>query len=110
MTYKWRFRCNYPGMTNSTFSCFDANGCLSCEQCAHLLLRHEALKAEQTKVRYEFEEVNHLPDSVSARQLRAKAEKLNTLRMEAREVYAEHRASHRRAVEAMMGIRELIAA
>ncbi len=97
-------------MTYSTFSSFDGNGCLSCEQCAHLLLRHEALKAEQTKVRCELDEVKHLPWSISARQLRGKAEELNTLRMEAREIYAEHRASHRRAVEAMMETRELIAA
>jgi hypothetical protein len=97
-------------MTNSSFSSFDNNGCLSCEKCARLLLNHEALKAEQTKVRYEFEEVNHLPNSVSAQHLRAKAEQLNTLRMEAREVYAEHRASHRRAVELMTGATELLAA
>ena len=108
--YKWRLRCNYPGMTNSSFSSFDANGCLSCEQCAHLLLRHEALKAEQTRVRYEFEEVNHLPTSISARQLRSKAEELNTLRMEAREIYAEHRASHRRAEAVGAGTWELVAA
>jgi hypothetical protein len=97
-------------MTNSSFSAFDHNGCLSCEQCARLLRHHEALKAEQTKVRYEFEEVNHLSNSISARQLRSKAEELNTLRMEARELYAEHRASHRRVVEAIMGMRELFAA
>ena len=97
-------------MTNSSFSSFDANGCLSCEQCAHLLLHHETLKAEQTKVRYELDEVKHLPNSVSARQLRWKAEELNTLRMEAREVYAEHRASHRRAQEVVIDTRELIAA
>jgi hypothetical protein len=97
-------------MTNSSFSSFDNNGCLSCEECAHLLLHHEALKAEQTRVRYDFEEVKHLPDSVSARQLRSKAEELNTLCMEAREVYAEHRAWHRRAVEVRMDMRELIAA
>ena len=97
-------------MTNSSFSSFDNNGCLSCEQCARLLRHHEALKGEQTKVRYELDEVKHLPNSVSARQLRWKAEELNTLRMEAREIYAEHRASHRRAVEVMAGMRELIAA
>jgi hypothetical protein len=110
MTYEWLLSCNYPGMTNSSFSSFDNNGCLSCEECAHLLLRHEALKAEQTRVRYEFEEVKHLPDSVSVRQLRSKAEELATLGMEAREVYAEHRASHRRAVDAMTGAGQLIAA
>jgi hypothetical protein len=97
-------------MTNSSFSSFDNNGCLSCEKCAHLLLQHEALNAEQTKVRCELDEVKHLPNSVSAGQLRLKAEELNTLRMEAREVYAEHRASHRRAAEVMTGMRELIAA
>lgn len=89
-------------MTNLSFSSFDNSGCLSCKQCAHLLLHHEALKAEQTKVRHELDEVKHLPNSVSARQLRWKTEELNTLRMEAREVYAEHRASHRRVVEVMM--------
>ena len=97
-------------MTNSSFSSFDANGCLSCERCAHLLLHHENLKAEQTKVRYELEEVKHLPNSVSARQLRWQAEELNTLRMEAREIYAEHRASHRRAEVVMSRDLELIAA
>jgi hypothetical protein len=97
-------------MTCSTFSSFDANGCLSCEHCAHLLLRHEALKAEQTRVRYELDDVKHLPNSISARQLRRKADELNTLRMEAREIYAEHRASHRRAAEMAMGARELVAA
>jgi hypothetical protein len=97
-------------MTNSSFSPFDANGCLSCEQCAHLLLHHEAMKAEQTKVRYELDEVKHLPNSASARQLRSKAEELATLLMEAREVYAEHRASHRRAAEVVADVGELIAA
>ncbi len=97
-------------MTNSSFSSFDNNGCLSCEKCAHLLLRHEALKAEQTRVRYDLDEVKHLPHSISAQQLRWQAEELNTLRMEAREVYAEHRASHRRAVEALSYDRELVAA
>jgi hypothetical protein len=101
-------------MTNasfSTFSSFDANGCLSCERCAHLLLQHEALKAEQTRVRHELDEVKHLPDSISARQLRWKAEELNTLRMEAREIYSEHRASHRRTVEVTMAReQELVAA
>lgn len=97
-------------MTNSTFSSFDANGCLSCEQCARLLRHHEALKAEQTKVRYELDEVKHLPNSITARQLRWKAEEITTLRMEAREVYAEHRASHRRAAVEMSPIQELVAA
>ena len=97
-------------MTNSSFSAFDNNGCLSCEKCAHLLLNHEALNAEQTKVRYELEEVNHLPNSVYARQLRERAEELNTMRMEAREVYAEHRAWHRRAAEMMTGTPDLLAA
>lgn len=97
-------------MSNSSFSSFDNSGCLSCEQCAHLLLQHEALKAEQTRVRYELDEVKHLPNSISAWQLRRKAEELNTLRMEAREVYAEHRASHRRAAEVLTASRELVAA
>jgi hypothetical protein len=97
-------------MTNSSFSSFDANGCLSCKTCAHLLLHHEALKSEQTKVRYELDEVKHLPNSVSARQLRWKAEELNNQRMEAREVYAEHRSSHRRGVEVMVRVQELVAA
>ncbi len=97
-------------MTNSTFASFDANGCLSCEQCARLLLHHEALKAEQAKARCELDEVKHLPESISARQLRWKAEDLNTLLMEAREVYAEHRASHRRAMEVMSHAQELVAA
>jgi hypothetical protein len=110
MTYEWRFKCFCQGMTNSTFSTFDANGCLSCERCAHLLRGHESLKAEQAKVRQELDEVKHFPDSVSARQLRLKAEELNTLLMEAREVYAEHRASHRRVVEAMAHAEELVAA
>jgi hypothetical protein len=97
-------------MTNSSFSSFDANGCLSCEQCACLLLHHEALKAEQTRVRCELDEVKHLPESISARQLRWKAEDLNTVLMEAREVYAEHRASHRRAMEVMAGEAIMVAA
>ena len=97
-------------MTNSSFSSFDNNGCLSCEHCAHLLLHHEALKTEQTRVRYELDEVKHIPNSISARQLRWRAEELNTLRMEAREVYAEHRASHRRVLQVVADVRELVAA
>jgi hypothetical protein len=113
ITYEWRFKCITQGMTDSTFSTFstfDSNGCLSCERCARLLLEHESLNAEQTRVRQELDEVKHLPDSVSARQLRWKAEELNTLRMEAREIYAEHRASHRRAVEVTAHAQELVAA
>jgi hypothetical protein len=116
MTYEWRLKCFCEGMTNSTFSTFstfssfDASGCLSCERCAHLLRGHESMKAEQAKVRQELDEVKHFPDSVSARQLRLKAEELNTLLMEAREVYAEHRASHRRAVEVTAHAEELVAA
>lgn len=112
MTYEWRFKCICQGMTNSTFSTFssfDASGCLSCERCAQLLLEHESLKAEQARVRQELDEVKHFPDSVSARQLRLKAEELNTLLMEAREVYAEHRAGHRRAVEVKAHAEELVA-
>ena len=99
------------GMTDSSFSTCDANGCLSCERCALLLLQHEALMAEQTRVRLDLDEVKHLPESVSARQLRWKAAELDTLRMEAREVYAEHRASHRRAAGVTMSReQELVAA
>jgi hypothetical protein len=86
-------------MTNS--SC-DANGCLACERCAHLLLQYEALKAQQTRVRYELEQVKHLPGSASARQLKAEADEISTRRMEAREIYAQHWAAHRTVRKTML--------
>jgi hypothetical protein len=88
-------------MTNSSY---DATGCLACERCAHLLLQYEALKAQQTRVRYELEQVKHLPDSASARQLKAEADEISTRRMEAREIYAQHWAAHRIVKNTMLPV------
>jgi hypothetical protein len=79
-------------MTKSTY---DLQGCLNCERCAHLLIAYESLRTEQVINRIQLDRQEDYSDAETIRQLRSKADELDSRRMEARETYVKHWALHR---------------